>query len=258
MHRLTTNKPFPFCCLLIILFISGPTQADGLSDLQQALKTFRQTSVFKAHVTASVKTANTENEGAAPKEGHTQFYLEKNETGLHLSYPNELLGSIETEATHKKQNPSATTPTTDAMNRFKYQEFSILFNPIRDIEDDLRKAKLLKEESVSFQDKPARLLHLQIPMEALNADERKNLKKYQADLQIWINENGVPLASRSTGKGSGRFALVISFEFQFDVEKTYVIHGDRLLVTTLASSTGSKGAGMHENEIIKANLKLLN
>ena len=111
---------------------------------------------------------------------------------------------------------------------------------------------------VTFQGNPARLLHLQIPIEALSEEERKNLKKYQAGLQIWINEKGIPLASRSIGKGAGRFALVISFEFQFDVDKTYVINGDRLLVTTLTSSTGSKGAGMNENETISATLKLVN
>ena len=258
MHHFTSSKPFFLYCSLLTAFFSGQVQADGLSDLQQALKTFKQTSAFKAHVSASVKKANTENDETSQTEGHTQFYLEKNNSGLHLSYPNELLVTIEKEAELKKQTPSAPTPTTNAINRFKYEEFSILFNPIRDIENDLLKAKLIKEELVTFQGNPARLLHLQIPIEALSEAERKNLKKYQADLQIWINEKGIPLASRSIGKGSGRFALVISFEFQFDVDKTYVINGDRLLVTTLTSSTGSKGAGMNENETISATLKLVN
>jgi hypothetical protein len=244
--------------LFVSLSFSPSTYADGLSDLQQALKRLKQTSPFSAQINASLKRSNGEEKDKANEEGRTQFTLEQNQSGLQITYPTELLGTIDKETQLKKQDPQALTPTTDAMNRFKYAEFSILFNPVRDIEDDLQKATLIKEESTSYQNQPARLLHLSIPLDKLNEDEKKNLKKYQTDLQIWINEQGIPLASRSTGKGSGRFALVIGFEFNFDVEKAYITSGDRLLVSKLTSTSGSSGAGMNENETITANLTLIN
>lgn len=259
-----TNPPrriFSLIGLLITAFASPVIHADGLNDLQQALKNFKQTSPFSAQVNASLQSSNGEenkDRQESNKEGHTQFTLEQNQSGLQISYPSELLSIIDKETQLKKQNPQSPTPTTNAMNRFKYAEFSTLFNPVRDIEDDLHKATLVKEEALTFQGQPARLLHLQIPLEKLNEDERKNLKKYQTDVKIWINEQGIPLASRSTGKGSGRFALVIGFEFHFDVEKSYITKGDRLLVSKLTSTSNSNGAGMHENETINANLKLIN
>lgn len=256
-----TNSPlriFSFTGLLVTAISSPSTYADGLSDLQKMLNSLKQTSSFSAQVNASLKRSNVEEKNKTDIEGHTQFTLEQNQSGLQISYPTELLGTIDKETALKKQNPQALTPTTDAMNRFKYAEFSILFNPVRDIEDDLRKATLVKEETVEYQGQASRLLHLQIPLEKLNEEDRKGIKKYQNDLKIWINEQGVPLASRSTGKGSGRFALVIGFEFHFDVEKSYITNGDRLLVSKLTSTSDSHGAGMHENETISANLKLVN
>lgn len=242
--------------LIVAFTFSSLTYADGLGDLQQALKTFDQRSPFNAQVKASLQNGPQE---AKKKNatGHTEFTLKQGQSGLRITYPLELLELIEKETQLKKQNPQAETPTTNAMNRFKYAEFSILFNPVRDIEDDLAKAHLVKEETTDYQGKPARLLHMQIPLEKLSEEERKNLKKYHTDLKIWINEKGVPLASRASGTGSGRFALVIGFEFRFDVEKSYITHGNRLLVSQLNSTSNSKGAGMDEGEHIAANLKLL-
>ena len=243
---------------LPLAFAIPSTHADSLHDLQQALKKFEQNTPFSAQVIASVKNQSTEGDDKNVKKGFAQFKVEQNPAGLQIRYSPELLSNIDKEAETKKQNPQAPTPATEAMNRFNYSEISILLNPVRDIEDDLRKAQLLKEESVSYKGKPARLLHLQIPLEKLSEEERKNLKKYRTDLQIWIDENGTPLASRSIGKGSGRFALVVGFEFHFDVEKTYITQSNRLLVTELSSTSGSSGASMDTNETITASLTLLN
>ena len=244
--------------LLIVILFSTASHADGLSDLQQALNTLKQTSPFNTQVNASLKRGDGEKNTSDINESNIQFTLERNQSGLRVAYPSELLDSIDKETELKKQNPQALTPNTDAINRFKYAEFSILFNPVRDLEDDLRKATLVKEEAVTYQGTPARLLHLHIPLEKLSESEKENLKKYSTDVKIWIDEKGIPLASHSIGKGSGRFALVIGFEFNFDVEKSYIVSGDRLLVSKLTSTSNSHGAGMNENETITASLKLLN
>lgn len=252
----TPRTQILFCFLNILLALLSPmSHADGLTDLQNALKTLKQTAPFKAQVNATL--INSKNDKNPPKQGHTQFRLEKNESSLAIHYPTELLATIDQEAELKRQNLQATTPTTDAVNRFKYSELSMLFNPMKDIQDDLRKATLVKEEAVTFQNSPARLLHLQIPLEKLSEQEKEHLKKYTADVKIWINEKGVPLASQSKGTGSGRFALVIGFEFHFEVKKTYILHGDRLLVTRLSSTSSNSGAGMNESETINADLDLL-
>lgn len=255
MRPLSTSLVFTS---FLIATISVNSYANGLQDLQQALAKLNQSADFTATVNTSLKNEKKDGDANAIKEGNIHFIVEQDQSGLKIQYPNDLLQSVGKENLLKKQNPATPTPTTDTLNRFNYSEISILFNPVRDIEADLRKAKFVKEEAVSLQGNPARLLHLYIPLEGLEEEERKHLKKYRTDLKIWINDQGIPLASQSIGKGSGRFALVIGFEFNFDVEKTYITYNNRLLVARLTSQSGNKGGGTDEKETINANLELRN
>ena len=241
------------------LFCCAPfTYANVLDDVKQALAHSQPSAPFSAKVNASIKTLNKEDDDQKTTEGSAYFFIEQGPSGLAIRYTPELLASIEKETQAKKQNAQTPTPTTQAMNRFNYTEFNILLNPVKDIEDDLHKANFIKEETTIYDGKAARLLHFKIPLEKLSEEERKNLKKYDTDYQLWIDEQGTPLASHATGKGSGRVALVIGFEFHFDVRKTYIKSGERLLVSNLESTSGSSGAGMNNNEDIKATLTLLN
>jgi hypothetical protein len=256
MHGSFFFRTLSIFFLFTILFFSHSSFADGLSELKQALKGFTQSAEFTGHINASIKNHSKEDDEITIKTGATEFAVEQNQVGLEIRYPMVILDAIDKEIDAKKQNPKAQTPRTEAMNRFNYQEMVILLNPVLDMEEGLRKAKLIKEENLLYQGKSARLLHLQIDLEKLSEEERKNLKKFKTDFKIWIDEKGVPLASHSKGKGSGRFALVIGFEFHFDVEKTYTVHNNRLLVTQLKSSSGNSGGGMSGEEVITASLKL--
>ena len=47
-------------------------------------------------------------------------------------------------------------------------------------------------------------LKFSMPHDKIDKKYRKYIKKYKNHLLIWIDENGVPLASQMTEKGSGR------------------------------------------------------
>ncbi|PUA30054.1 MAG: hypothetical protein B0W54_05865 [Cellvibrio sp. 79] len=266
MIRIDSRKPYatsPFFysvnSLRFINHLLHPfAHGNGLDDVKQALARYQQSAPFSAKVNASIKNLNKEDDDQKTADGAAYFFIEQSPSGLAIRYAPELLASIDKETRAKKQNSQAPTPTILAMNRFNYTEFTILLNPVRDIEDDLHKANFIKEEATTYEGKAARLLHFEIPLEKLGEEERKNLKKYETEYQLWIDEQGTPLASHAKGKGSGRVALVIGFEFHFDVQKTYIKSGERLLVNKLTSTSGSSGAGMNNNEDIKATLTLLN
>ena len=229
------HRSIGFKTLLVISFVliilSRTSLASGLSDLQKTLDSFTQSAEFTGKINASIKNHSEEDGEITTNTGATEFSVEQNQIGLEIRYPRAILEAIDKEIDAKKQNPKAQTPRTQAMNRFNYQEMVVLLNPVKDIEADLRKAKLVKEENLLYQGKPARLLHLRIDLEKLSEEERKKLKKFKNDFKIWVDGKGVPLVSHSKGKGSGRFALMIGFEFHFEVEKTYTVHNNRLLVT---------------------------
>ena len=99
---------FNLAKFIIALAASSLSYADGLGDLQQALKTFKQSSPFSAQVNASLQNGS----GEAQKNsvaGHTQFILEQGQDGLRITYPLELLELIDKETQLKRQNPQAET-----------------------------------------------------------------------------------------------------------------------------------------------------
>jgi hypothetical protein len=243
--------------VIILLPISCITWADGLSDLKDALSRFNDQTPFNAQIHADINSTNAEGSDKINKQGSIDFQTQQNQNGLQILYGNSLLQQIDNEAREKKKNPTAKTPATEAINRFNYSKLSALLYPVRDLEQDLSKAVFVSEEATTFQGKPARLLHLTIPLKNLTAEESKNLKHFKTDLKIWIDENGIPLASHSKGKASGRAMLVIGFEFHFDVHKTYGTTGNRLLTTQLDDSNGGSGAGLSGDESVKATLTLL-
>lgn len=245
--------------LLVTLLLptSCITWADGLSDLKNALSHFNDQTPFKAQISADIKSTNAEGSDKIHKEGSISLQLQQDQDGLQILYGNNLLQQLDNETREKKKNPTAKTPATEAANRFNYSKLSALLYPVRDLEQDLGKAVFKREEPVTYQGKSARLLHLTIPLKNLTAEESKNLKHFKADLKIWIDENGVPLASHAKGKASGRAMLVIGFEFHFDVHKTYGTIGSRLLTTQLDDSNGGSGAGFSGDETVKATLALL-
>lgn len=242
----------------ILLSLSCITRADGLSDLKNALSRFDDQTPFNAQIHADINTTNAEGNDKVHKEGAIDFQIQQNQNGLRILYGNSLLQQIDNETREKKKNPTAKTPATEAINRFNYSKLSALLYPVRDLEQDLNKAIFNSEEPTTFQGKPARLLHLTIPLKNLTAEESKNLKHFKTDLKIWIDENGIPLASHSKGKASGRAMLVIGFEFHFDVHKTYGTIGTRLLTTKLDDSSGGSGAGFSGDETVNATLNVLN
>lgn len=238
----------------ILLSLSSITWADGLSDLKNALSRFDDQTPFKAQIHAVINSTNTEGNDKIHKEGSIEFQIQQDANGLQILYGNNLLQQIDNETREKKTNPTAKTPTTEAINRFNYTKLSALLHPVHNLEQDLNKAVFKSEESTTFQGKAARLLHFTIPLKNLTAEESKNLKHFKTDLKIWIDENGSPLASHSKGKASGRAMLVIGFEFHFDVHKTYGTIGNRLLTTQLDDSNGGSGAGFSGDETVKATL----
>jgi hypothetical protein len=243
-------------CVMVLILIQNPALADGLDDLQTGLDSLKQSAAFSGILSADVKNIREEDDQQVIKQGTMQVKVAQTMEGLSLLYSTKTLAAIEEESNVKRKNSAAATPTIEAMNRFNFQEMALVLNPLLDLQTDLNKAKFIKEEESVYQGKPARLLSFRIPFESLSQEERKNLKKFKTDFKIWIDEKGMPLASHSTGKGSGRFALVIGFEFHFDVQKTYSLHNNRLLVTHLKSSSGNSGGGMKGEEIITASLKL--
>lgn len=239
-----------------LVLVSIPTWADGLTDYKQALQHLNQDAPFYGTLSAEVKAADSE--GADDKEhtGRVSYHIQQNEHQLQILYDNQLMAQLHDETKKKQQLPTAETPITQAMAAFDYNQLNAVVYPLLGLNRDLDRSTFITEESTTLDGKPARILHFKIPLEKLPPNETKGIKKFTTHLDIWIDEEGMPLKSHVKGKGSGRFALVISFEFEFESDKSFTVVNNRLLTTRLTDTEKHSGAGMKGHRMISATLAL--
>lgn len=98
----------------------------------------------------------------------------------------------------------------------------------------------------SYAGKPARRLSFTLPIDKLPDHDRKYVKQFDTNMDIWIAADGSPLASSMKMNLSGRAFLVVSFEQQSEETRSYAIQGDRLLLVRKEEKGKSSGAGEHQ------------
>jgi hypothetical protein len=237
-HRLLLSS-----CILS-LCAAPLAHADGLSDLKTALLRLQGQTPLKAVVEA--KTWNRQGEGKDQEETHglASVSVEESSRGLQVLYSKDMLAKLETEERQREKDKKAKTPTLSALNEVNSSALRPMISAAGSLSRSLEKANFKGEKADVFNGKPARLLNFEMSIDKLNERERKYMKKFDGQLDVWIAADGTPLASRSIQAVSGRAYVVISFEMKNEEEWIYGTVGDRLIA--LKKESKNSGAGMGE------------
>lgn len=221
-----------FYCLLITLSVfSCRSYADGLTDLNKTLSKFGGDSA----IYATLQTSFTEKRGRKKKTKITtalaNIQLRDDFNGLQITYSNEVLSKINAEKDERERNEEANTPTLNAINNIEASELRNMLSAAPKLTRSLIKAEFLKEEAILYQEKDARILHFNLPLEAIikDKDVRSYVDDFEGKYQIIIDGGGVPLQVKLTFKGSG--SAYIFFKLSIDQSRTYFykVIGDRLV-----------------------------
>lgn len=241
MLKLKPRVPLFFFILAVAS--SGAAHADGVSDLRNALTRLQASAPVKAVVEA--KTWNRRGEGKEQEEvqGAASVALEDSGRGLQVLYSKDLLARLESEERAKEKDPKSKAPLAAAMSELGSGELRSMCAAAGSLTRLLAKANLKSEKNDQYNGKPARLLSFEIPLEKLAEKDRKYVKNYQNNVDIWIDADGTPLASKSSEVVSGRAFVVISFESKEDESQIYGVSGDRLFVLKKERKNLSSGAG---------------
>lgn len=229
-------------------------QADGLADLKAALARLPGQTPLKAIVEA--KTWSRQGEGKELEEhnGQVSIMLDDSSRGLQLLYNKDLLTRLETEERAREKDPKAKTPTIAAIKEVNSSELRPMISAVGNLSRALEKAIFKTEKTdASYNGKAARLLSFEIPVEKLSEKERKYVKKFDGNLEIWIAADGTPMGSRLHQAISGRAFVVISFDTKYEEELVYGVSGDRLIIIKKESKNSGSGAGEKgEMRVIKS------
>ncbi len=227
-HGFLHSRQYTFlvCCLAAL---APWSRADGLTDLRKTLKQMQTTNPISMDVQFKLFGHTGEDDELIEREGLINVRLEDGAKGMHILYPADALALLHQEELAKIADENVKNSALNAVGEFDYWEWRELMYPASQLELALQRYTFLGEHEDVFEGQPARLLTFSLPMEKIDKKYRKYVKKYHHRFTVWIDDNGVPLASATTETGSGRVFLVIGFQFQNTVSMMYQQQGSRLI-----------------------------
>ena len=237
-------RPWARNALLISVFAFGtPAHADGVSDLKSALARLQGQSPLRAQVDA--KTWNRQGDGKELDEtqGAASVTVEEGARGLSVLYSKDMLAKLEAEERNKERDTKAKTPTLSALSEVNSSSLRPMLSAASSLSRTLGKAIFKAEKLDTYNGKPARHLSFDLTLEKLSEKDRKYVKKFEGVLDVWIAEDGTPVASRSSQTVSGRAYVVVNFEFKNEEDHVYSVVGDRLVSTKKETRTSGSGMG---------------
>lgn len=230
----------------------GSAHADGLADLKSALGRLSGQGPFKAQVEAKTWSRMGDGKENEETQGAASVFLEETTKGLHVLYSKDMLSKLEAEERSKEKDTKAKTPTLSALNEVNSSALRPMISAAGGLSRSLEKFIFKAEKMDSYNGKPARLLSFEPSIDKLPEKDRKYLKKLDGSFEVWIAEDGTPLASRSSQTVSGRAFVVISFEMKNDEDLVYAVVGDRLVALRKESRTSGSGMGEKgEGKVVK-------
>jgi hypothetical protein len=220
-----------YCLLIILSVFSYRCHSDGLTDLNTALSNLDGNSA----ISATLHSSFTEKRGRKQKTKITTAFADiqvhDDLNGLQITYTNEILHQIKVEENEKERNEETNTPTLNAINNIKASELRNMLSAAPKLMRSLIKAEFLKEEAMVYQEKDARILHFNLPLEAIikDKDVRSYVDDFEGKYQIIIGSDGVPLQVKLTFEGSG--SAYIFFKLSIKQSRTYFykVIDDRLV-----------------------------
>ena len=229
---------------LLLSALMPMAHADGLSDLKNSLAKLQGQTPLKAVVEA--KTLNRNGDGKDLEEtlGAASVTIDENARGLQVSYSKDMLTRLEAEERNKEKNDKAKTPTLSALNAVNSSSLRPLLSAAGNLMRRIEKAIFKSEKADTFNGKPARLLNFELSMDKLSERDKKYMKKFEGSIDVWIDADGIPLATKTKQFVSGRAFIVVSFESKNEEEWVYGVVGDRLIA--LRSESKNSGSGMGE------------
>ncbi|MFZ6752325.1 hypothetical protein ACO0KY_03030 [Undibacterium sp. Dicai25W] len=234
--------------LSALSLMCGNAHADGITDLKAALAKLQGNASLKAVLEAKSWNRQGEGKDAEEMQSVVSVSVEDSARGMQVLYSKDLLSRLQAEEQAKQKDPKAKMALSKALKEFNSTELRPLLSAAAGLSSRLETAIFKSEKNDTFNNKPARLLSFDIPVEHLSEKDRKYIKKYESKLDIWIDSDGTPLASRSSEVASGRAFVVVSFDVKEDENLVYGLVGDRLVVLKKEWKNLSSGAG-ERNEI---------
>jgi hypothetical protein len=243
--------------LLSALLAGAPARADGLADLRAALARLPGRTPLRAAL--AMRTLERRGEGRQLDEeaGEAAVQLEDGPAGLGLTLARDVLARGADESRAAGRDAQARTPTLWALARLDDARLSALASAAPALERLLEESRFEGEHAEAWQGRPARALRFALTANLLPQPQRHYAQHVDGTLEIWIADDGTPLASALRQSFSGRVFVLVGFDGRDDEDCTYGVAGDRLVTLRRETRISSHGAGTQGEQQVTATLRPL-
>jgi hypothetical protein len=237
-----------------LLTLSPLSQADGVYDLHTALKQLQSSDPVAMDVEFRLFGRSGEGDELIDREGLINLRMEDGKQGMQVIYSPETIALLHKEELAKIADENVKNSALNAVGEFGYWEWRELLYPAAQLELALGRYHFVNEKPDVLNGQAVRCLTFQLPVERVDKSIRKYIRKYKNQLQVWINDQGIPVASKVSEKGSGRIFIVIGFKFKNETHIQYQALGKRLLAVRREVKEQGSGATMQSQRHFIATL----
>lgn len=225
----------------LFLLAALPCAADGLADLRGVLSRLQGGEAI--HAMAEIQNWRQEGEGkkARVKQSHSTVQLEDGPNGLRLGWTSTQIQGARKETQLKAADPDAATPNLDSLTALNGLSATTFLSQSDHLLQQLKGATILEDRSDASQGKPARLLVFKLDP-AIGAEEKSMIKDRKETLKVWLDGNGVPMATEHViAIKASKF--LISFTANNREARKLAVLGNRLVVSSETQENSGSGMG---------------
>ncbi|MDN3921489.1 hypothetical protein [Roseateles violae] len=237
------------------LLAASLVRADGLADLQSALGRLKEQQAVRAQLEISSYRRQVDDGVVDEANVSLTLLLAMRASGLSVHYGPELLARQIAEALAVSKDAEARQALSNLLRETGTASLVEVLTAAQVLSRSLGTAVFRAEAVDDWAGKPARRLSFEIPARVLPRKDRKYVKDFRTSLDVWIDAEGMPLASTLRSKVAGRAFLVVSFERELEQQRSYAVVDDRLIVMRAEERTRASGAG---SQLESRTLKVLN
>jgi hypothetical protein len=241
--------------LAITILSSLSLRADGLSELKAALAAQAGQGAVRARIEYSVRQLEGDDKDVVKMEGKAATVVEDSPQGMRIFWDRATMAAAAGELAARAADPDKKAPTRRVMDALDPQTLSDYLNAVPNLQRKLEGAQLVEEREDTLEGRKLRLLVLKLQPK-LTAQDKKYVKQAESTARIWVDADGLPVASESHFLVKGRAFLVITFDSSEDSHLRFGRVAGRLVVLHHEKTSGGAGGGEKSSETIKADLKV--
>jgi hypothetical protein len=234
---------FAAAAMLLAGLAATPAHADGLSDLKAALARPQGSATLAGNFDVRLWRRQGEGKDMEESNGAAGVAIDDGPQGLRMFFSRDTLNRAQDEDRAKEKDGKAKTPTSSALVKLNSGELRDMTAAAQTLLRALEKAQFKSERNDTWSGKPARVLTFDLGVDKIAEKDRKYVKSFEGRLEVWLDADGTPLASKAHMHAKGSAFLVLSVDVDNDEDYVYAMAGERLVAVRKEVRTKSSGSG---------------